>query len=44
MHDCATPTARRQNVNICLVDEMVPDHNIQMLNDCVDAAEHFRND
>jgi hypothetical protein len=35
---------RRQNVNVCLVDSMVPDHNIRMLNDCVDAAEHSRND
>ena len=35
---------RQQNVNICLVDEMVPDHNIQMLNDCVGATDHSRND
>jgi len=28
----------RQNVNICLVDEMVPDRKIRMLNDCVDAG------
>jgi hypothetical protein len=34
---------RRQNVNICLVDAMVPDHNIRMLNDCVDAGEHSQN-
>jgi hypothetical protein len=34
---------RRQNVNICLVDDMVPDSNIRMLSDCVDAAEHSRN-
>jgi len=34
---------RRQNVNICLVDDMVPDHNIRMLNDCVDAGEHSGN-
>jgi hypothetical protein len=34
---------RRQNVNICLVDNMVPDHNILMLNDCVDA-QHSRKD
>ena len=35
---------RRQNVTICLVDDMVPDHKIRMLNGCVDAAEHSRND
>jgi len=35
---------KRQNVDICLVDDMVPDRNIRMLNDCVDAAEHSRND
>jgi hypothetical protein len=35
---------RRQNVNICLVDDMVPDRNIRLLNDCVNAAEHDRND
>ena len=34
---------RRHNVNICLVDDMVPDRNIRMLNDCVDADEHSRN-
>jgi len=34
---------RRQNVNICLVDAMVPDYNIRMLNDCVDAGEDSRN-
>ena len=34
---------RRQNVNICLVDSMVPDHNIRMLNDGVDAGEHSAN-
>jgi hypothetical protein len=28
----------RQNVNISLVDEMVPDRRIRMLNDCVDAG------
>jgi len=31
-------------VNICLVDDMVPDRNIRLLNDCVNAAEHDRND
>jgi hypothetical protein len=30
---------RRQNMNICLVDDMVPDRNIRLLNDCVNAAE-----
>jgi hypothetical protein len=34
---------RRQNVNICLVDAMVPDQKIRMLNDCVDAGEHSHN-
>ena len=34
---------QRQSVNICLVDNMVPDNNIRMLNDCVDASEHYRN-
>ena len=34
---------RRQNVNICLVDDMVPDSNIRTLNDCVDSGEHSRN-
>jgi len=34
---------RHENVDICLVDEMVPDYNIQMLNDCVGAGEHSRN-
>jgi hypothetical protein len=34
---------RRQNVNVCLVDAMVPDSNIRMLNDCVDTAQHSRN-
>jgi hypothetical protein len=33
----------RQNVDICLVNEMVPDRNVRMLNDCVDAAEHSSN-
>jgi hypothetical protein len=28
---------QRPSVNICLVDSMVPDNNIRMLNDCVDA-------
>ena len=31
---------QRQNVNICLVDNMVPDSKIRMLNDCVDAGAH----
>src|SRR5690349_6087912 len=26
---------RRQNINICLVNDMVPDSNIRSLNDCV---------
>ena len=30
----------RKSINVCLVDEMVPDHKIDVLNDCVDAAEH----
>ena len=33
----------RQNVNVCLVNEMVPDHKIRLLNDCVDAADHSSN-
>jgi hypothetical protein len=33
----------RQNVNICLVDAMVPDHKIRVLNDCIDADEQSRN-
>jgi hypothetical protein len=44
MRDLHNTDGRRQNVNICLVDDMVPDHNIRMLNDCVDAGEHSRND
>jgi hypothetical protein len=30
----------RKSINVCLVDEMVPDHKIDVLFDCVDAAEH----
>jgi hypothetical protein len=30
---------RRENINICLVDAMVPDSNIRTLNDCIDASE-----
>ena len=30
----------RKSINVCLVDEMVPDHKIAVLYDCVDAAEH----
>jgi hypothetical protein len=28
---------RRQSVNVCLVDNMVPDSNIRVLDDCVDT-------
>jgi hypothetical protein len=35
---------RRQNVNICLVDDMVPDRNVRILNDCVNTVEHHRKD
>jgi hypothetical protein len=30
---------RRQNVNVCLADQMVPDRKIRILNDCVNASE-----
>jgi len=34
---------RRQNVNVCLVNDMVPDRKIRILDDCVDASEHSGN-
>jgi hypothetical protein len=34
---------RRESVNVCLVNEMVPDRKIRILNDCVDAGEHSAN-
>jgi hypothetical protein len=34
---------RRDSVNVCLVNEMVPDREIRILNDCVDAGEHSGN-
>ena len=30
---------RRRNVNVCLVNQMVPDGKIRILNQCVDASE-----
>ena len=34
---------RRESVNVCLVNYMVPDRKIRILNDCVDAGERSGN-